>query len=92
MKMTDLEKLKWKKENTLNTDYIPIYNKDLKVIGYKKLNDIQLGVEQDLKLSDLNDNLTKRIERLELELNALKIENKSIKGLLNKIVEGLRLR
>lgn len=90
--MTDLEKLKWKKENTLNTDYIPIYNKDLKVIGYKKLNDIQLGVEQDLKLSDLNDNLTKRIERLELELNALKIENKSIKGLLNKIVEGLRLR
>lgn len=90
--MTDVEKLKWKKENTLNTDYIPIYNKDLKVIGYKKLNDIQLGLEQDLKLSDLNDNLTKRIERLELELNALKIENKGIKGLLNKIVEGLRLR
>ena len=88
--MKDIEKLKFMKENTLDTDYIKVYDNKLNVIGYKLLRDIRMYDNEKLfkttiDLMQQNNDLIDDVKDLQKEIS-------ETKQLLKKIIERMNLR
>ena len=88
--MKDIEKLKFMKENTLDTDYIKVYDNKLNVIGYKPLRDIKMYDNEKLfkttiDLMQQNNDLIDDVKDLQKEIS-------ETKQLLKKIIERMNLR
>lgn len=88
--MKDIEKLKFMKENTLDTDYIKVYDNKLNIIGYKSLGEIRMYDNEELfktivSLKHSNNDLSYQVDELQLEVS-------ETKQLLKKIIERMNLR
>lgn len=88
--MKDIEKLKFMKENTLDTDYIKVYDNKLNIIGYKPLREIRMFDNEELfktivSLKQSNNDLSYQVDELQLEIS-------ETKQLLKKIIERMNLR
>ena len=88
--MKDIEKLKFMKENTLDTDYIKVYDNKLNIIGYKSLREIRMYDNEELfktivSLKHSNNDLSHQVDKLQLEVS-------ETKQLLKKIIERMNLR
>lgn len=78
------------KENTLDTDYIKVYDNKLNVIGYKPLRDIKMYDNEKLfkttiDLMQQNNDLIDDVKDLQKEIS-------ETKQLLKKIIERMNLR
>ena len=78
------------KENTLDTDYIKVYDNKLNVIGYKLLRDIRMYDNEKLfkttiDLMQQNNDLIDDVKDLQKEIS-------ETKQLLKKIIERMNLR